>query len=540
MEEITNTKPPLEFPKLKSLSSLCSHEFRLAFLSACVIGFITHLYAFSNLLINHDGIVSLRSPNEHLTSGRWALEFFSQFSGLYELPVVIGLLSILALALSAGLTVRVLELTHPVSIVLTAGFLVSFPAVACIFSYLFTADAYFIALLLASLSAYAAKYIYIENRSTNGRTRLLNVLITLFAALCIAASCGIYQAFVGYAIGLLLLDCILRLLERKPVLKVAQTGFRYLFTILLGLILYILILKLLLRLHHTGLTSYRGMDQAFSVDLRTYLMQIPSLYRNFLKYFWSTPYFTAAWVLVLRLLLVITVILGAVLLVSCRRGKDFFLRICLTVAGTALIPAALSFISILTPNTAMSELMRYSYVLLFVFTVKIMELSSRHLLFLRPKQWYLPLFTSFLLCGSLIWNNFCISNTAYLRMHLCYENTYAVANRIAAQIEMADGFTAEMPVAVVGECEISDSLFFPPGMNQLTGTYNSNYLTSYCGGRFMSFFSAFIRTQANEEEKEAVRQSGILDTMPSYPESGSIRSYNGIIVVKLSDDQNFW
>lgn len=161
MEEITNTKPPLEFPKLKSLSSLCSHEFRLAFLSACVIGFITHLYAFSNLLINHDGIVSLRSPNEHLTSGRWALEFFSQFSGLYELPVVIGLLSILALALSAGLTVRVLELTHPVSIVLTAGFLVSFPAVACIFSYLFTADAYFIALLLASLSAYAAKYIYI-------------------------------------------------------------------------------------------------------------------------------------------------------------------------------------------------------------------------------------------------------------------------------------------------------------------------------------------------------------------------------------------
>lgn len=99
----------------KKIISKISKEFRLAFLSACFIGVIIHLYAFSNLLINHDGIVSLWSENEHLASGRWALHFFSCFSGSYELPVVIGLLSILALAVSAGLTVRVLRLTHPVA-----------------------------------------------------------------------------------------------------------------------------------------------------------------------------------------------------------------------------------------------------------------------------------------------------------------------------------------------------------------------------------------------------------------------------------------
>lgn len=85
-----------------------------------------------------------------LSSGRWSAELLSVFSTNFQLPVVIGLISVVMLALTAGLTVRILGLTNRVNIVLVSALLVTFPSVACIFAYLFTADAYFIALFLSA------------------------------------------------------------------------------------------------------------------------------------------------------------------------------------------------------------------------------------------------------------------------------------------------------------------------------------------------------------------------------------------------------
>ena len=105
------------------------------------------------------------------------------------------------LALTAALTVRILGLRTRAGVVLASALLVTFPSVACIFSYHFTADAYVIALFFSALAVYCAKFC---RRGWIAAVALLTV------------ACGTYQAFVCYAIGLFLFDCLLTLLEGAP------------------------------------------------------------------------------------------------------------------------------------------------------------------------------------------------------------------------------------------------------------------------------------------------------------------------------------
>ena len=41
---------------------------------------------------------------------------------------------------------------------------------------------------------------------------------------------------------------------------------------------------------------------------------------------------------------------------------------------------------------------------------------------------------------------------------------------------------------------------------------------------------------ATPEQRQEVMESGVLETMPIYPAQGSIQEYNGMILVKLSEN----
>lgn len=517
-------------PLLNKIRFPESGEFWLAFKSGCTVGIIVHFYMLSNLLINHDGIVCFVTENWFLESGRWAISFFSKLSGQYELPVVIGLLSILALALTAAVTVRFLQMTNRACIVLTAALIVSFPAVSCTFAYLFTADVYFFSLLFAALAAYLAQRPSASWKET--------VLLCGGGAVLLAVSCGIYQAYVDYTIGLLLFDCILRLFRKEPVSRVVKVGVRYLVTILSGLLLYLVILKLLLWRHHTQLTTYRGMDQAFQTDVTVYLKAIPKAYTDVLNYFRHVPYFAGKWVWLPVILCLCAVALGAAALLRCRGEKDFFLRAVLVFCGAALLPAAVSFVSIITPNTDMYELMRYAYVLVFVFSLKLVEwvLLTPQRARGADKAGILAL----VLCAAIVWGNFRVSNLVYMRVQLCMENTAALADRVAARIESLPGYTKDTPVVFSGNPAEYGAFNNFPELSSMSAVDSRNYLNWYTGHLFLERFTAFSHTVATEEEKRAVHDSGVLEEMPAYPDDGAVRMYEGMAVVKLGEAEELW
>ena len=75
-----------------------------------------------------------------ITSGRWFLSVACGFSSYFTIPWIIGLIGLLWLALTAVALTELLELADPLVIMAVSGLLVSFPALASTFAYVFTMD----------------------------------------------------------------------------------------------------------------------------------------------------------------------------------------------------------------------------------------------------------------------------------------------------------------------------------------------------------------------------------------------------------------
>ena len=78
---------------------------RAAFLAAIIVGLMVHLFAFSNIIPNSDGLSRIFDEQQMTVSGRWCLHFASMFHGYLQAPGLIGWLSLLVLGSSAALSV---------------------------------------------------------------------------------------------------------------------------------------------------------------------------------------------------------------------------------------------------------------------------------------------------------------------------------------------------------------------------------------------------------------------------------------------------
>ena len=507
--------PALPLPRV-------SREFRLAFLTACLTGFLTHLYLLTNTLPNHDSIHSIFSDNNVLSSGRWSARLLSSFSTWFQMPVVIGLISILALAVTAGLTVRILGLTHRGNIVMAAALLVTFPSLSGIFSYLFTADAYCLALLLNALAVYCAKQ-YRRGWAA--------------AIVMMAVACGTYQAFLCYAIGLFLFDCVLMLLEGEDIGKVVRKGLTYVGICLASLALYYVILKVLLLITHTELVDYQGLNQMGLDNVLTFLKQIPDAYHYFYNYFRRPSHLNRFYRYVQMADCLFLAVMGLRLAVLKNLFRDLP-RLLLTAAGLALVPLALNLVFVLAVGAGMHHLMVYSFVLVFLLAIKIAELVMKELASAGKSGWVGVLGVNLALCALLVWCGFYTNNISYLRLQVRYDNSAALANRIAARVEALEGYNKDTPVALIGL--LPNNLYGRaiPAFSDpeaITGTDDTLLLYYYSARDVLQYCAGLRMPPFTEEQWTSVYHSDFIYDMPCWPAEGSVFMHNGVAVVKLGD-----
>ena len=178
---------------LEAVKKKIKREWKTAFVWTFIIGLLIHMPVMLSDVPNHDGLSSMYFDQNMITSGRWFLMIACGFSSFYTLPWVIGLLGLLFLGLCAAALTEVLEVKNSFGIVLMGGLLVSFPALASTFAYVFTLDGYMLALFLAVLAVLFTK------KSRFG---------FVWGGICLAFSMGTYQAYVSMAM-LLSIYCIL-------------------------------------------------------------------------------------------------------------------------------------------------------------------------------------------------------------------------------------------------------------------------------------------------------------------------------------------
>ena len=223
MEKTFDT--PLE----RALAQLRRYTARDAvpFISALIFGLAAHMFAFTNKLVNADEIESLFGKGATVTSGRWGLEAVKLLFPDYSMPWLYWLVSLILLAVSVCLIVRLFDIKGRLTQVLLAGMITAFPSQTGTFCFMFTSSAYALAFLMAVLSAYLI-------------ARRGKALFPL-AALLLTLSLSIYQAYIALTASFAVLCMAKRCMDGERAANTLLFGLRALGMMLSALALYALV-----------------------------------------------------------------------------------------------------------------------------------------------------------------------------------------------------------------------------------------------------------------------------------------------------------
>ena len=488
--------------------------------SALVFGIICHIYVFTNLLLNHDSEWRLFYVSDNLALGRWSQKFFGELNTNFQIPAVIGMIALVLLALCVMIVIDFLEVSSCTASIIIAGLMTTFPVLACQFSYVWMADLYIVALFFTVISVKLTNYRYGWGVSV--------VLLAL--------ALGIYQAQFGFAVALFMSKCIIDILKGKS--RILKQIAYYLAVLGTGFILYFFVLKILLSLKNVQLSNYQGVSSIGNTDIFTYIKQIPTSYQKIIQFFTNNQYLNRY--VNAGVILIIAIFVAEIIFLNIKRRiyKSPVILI-IEVLLVLLIPCGFNVITILVAGNSVHMLMIYPYICLPILIVTVSEIAIDELKNLKISKFLS--FIVIMLLMSLIWNNYCVSNVAYLRLQVTYENSFAFANRVVSRIESLDGYNEKLPVTIVGDA--SNELYggtIPEfkKYNSFTGTTDKLLFSTEPHVRTRKFFEHYIgihMQKPSNEDLKRLNESQLVEKMPTYPKEGSIKIIDGIIVVKLSE-----
>ena len=493
---------------------------RTAFFSCLFTGLLVHLYAFTNLLPNSDGLSRMYDLQQMTISGRWFLHYASALNGFTQMPMAIGLLSLVLLALAAALTVDLLGLKSQTLAGLAGAVMAAFPCLGYTFLYLFTASAYCLAILLAVLSVWLARHCRIG---------------WCLGVCALALSMGIYQVYACLAIGLSLLTVFRETLE--PSADFSETlrlGLRLMAFLAAGAALYYAVLLVFLRVKNLELLSYLGMDAA---NAGYPFAQLPRLilsaYKQTIAFFFlpgSANGFTTLWMAALDLGFL--AVSGWLLLVRLKQLDWQPWRVLGAFAMAGLLPLGVNFGQLLSPYSVPTPLMKYAFVLIYLTVLLLLSLSDGQPA-LRLAGPVGTTLTALLLLFCLNTNN--LLYTASAQAHRATES---FLTRLMTQVECCSGYERGMEIAVIGAPDEELLRNQLPAYRQVE--HYSVPLDSVLplNKHIYYYLQNWLNVPISEPEETTLLQlaaSPEFQAMPLYPAQGSVQVLNGRAVVKLQE-----
>lgn len=499
-------------------------EWVWAFCSAFLLGMLIHMPMLLLDAPNHDGLASVYFDQNMITSGRWFLTVACGISSYYTLPWMIGVLSLLYLSLTAAVLTEFLQIRQRALIVGISGLLVSFPALASTYAYIFTADGYMLALFLAVLAVLLVQ---------KGRYGYI------WGGICLAFSMGTYQAYLAFAILLSIYGIVVILLgEERTKLKI-KNSFRYLWMGIIGVSCYYILLQLLLKIQGKELDTYQGISGLEQVGSRSLSQILQTVYYDFAAFSARGHVvfdkgISVAAVMLLALLMVIGV--AAV----CRNRKLYkspWLYVVL-LGLMVLLPIGTNAVLVISPEVNYHLLMRYQWVLYLILAAAFVQnywlegqendsASGGRV----SAEWGLlaAVFVLILYYGV-------TDNIAYSNLQKKYEKTYAYCLRLADRMEQTEGYYQGIPIAMIGvvsekeypETDITKEVTAP-----MIGISGDSLL--YTGINYQAFMKHYLGITINlvaEENMPEIYDSPEYQAMDSFPGADSVKVVDGILYIK--------
>lgn len=499
------------------------NNYKFMFVSTIIIGLVTHMFILTNKLLSHDEIQCLYSKGLTFEIGRWGLELIKYIFPSYSMQWLNGIITLIVIALSSCFVAKILNVNSRLKQCLIGAIMITYPSITCTLIYMFTANSYGLAILLAVLCVYFA---------LKSEQKKINIL---FSVICLVLSISIYQAYISLTatlfIFVLLKECIN---EKKNFKDIIYKALKYVGLLIVSLIIYLIVFKVCNKLFNIATTDYQGVSNLGEIGIRLIVRGILNAYRTMKEMMFTDFYGISANILLkigFGILGSISIIYVGIHLKNILKQdiKKIFLFILLVV----LLPISMNSTYILNPNVDMHSLIVYSNCFWLILPLILSkEIKETKLINCINK-----VIVVFLVI--MILKYITLANECYLKLKLSYENTFSFYNTLITRIESTEGFDKDTKIAFIGsycgEAGIDNAAYFTH-LNSFTGM-DSNLLliSTYSKNEFIRNYMGVNFQYVTDEEIEELVKREAVQKMNSYPYDNSIRKIDNKIVVKFSD-----
>lgn len=497
-------------------------KLKIILFSACLWGVLAHGMTLFNKYSFNDDIIIFTIGTTY-TSGRWMLailgDMVAYFTGMYpvSVPLFNGIFTIVFIALICVLVSALLDIENIWLNIGLTGMMIAFPVITGLFGFAFTAPYYLFGMLMGVFGAflvckYSKWYLY---------------LIGIFLMAC---SVGVYQANIPVFVSLILIYLI-KVVAEKDLRWKRFLGFCiYYGAACIGfLVMYLGINKFMLWKNKLQLSDYKGINTFGRTSLGGYCNRVAFAYKEFFDPtngvsrnmfpFRLERYYKIA--IVIAVLLSIYLVYKKCKKVSCGIQLLFLMM---------LLPLAINFIYIMCDASVIHSLMMYGQVFFFAYIIWIVD----HIEFAKNKikKTVVGIAVVFLLFMDMLYCRF--DNECYLKAEFIQEQAISYFTTLETQIKSVAGYTDYTPVVYINENRKSDlTITRLPVFDEinLLPYHYSDLVTGDSSWRlFMAMWCGFNPPMADSATYENLPE---VIQMPSYPDDGSIKMIEDVIVIKF-------
>ncbi len=519
--EIVNKKLSDRGDPLSRWAGRIEPRWRTAFLSAFLVGLAAHLYKLTNTLYCHDSLYSIYSSVDMVSIGRWFLAAACWPSSKFDLPWFSGLLALCWIGLTAAVVADLFDLKRPAPLILTGGLLAAFPVVTNTFFYGYLCDGFMLSMLLAALAARLDRV---------GDRVHWHIPVS---ALLICLSCGIYQAYVSFALLLSMSHFILELLDKKRDIRDCRRWIARQFIVYgAGLAAYYLIWKLRMALGHIAASGYQGVGDAGWIGFAGLAAALGKSARTLAAFFLGGNVFRYGWTLYAGLNALFLLLLAGLLVfaaVKSGQGKKPE-RLALLLLSLASLPVFACLWFFVSKSVSYHNMMLQSLCVPYILAL---ALSER---FTGPRS---------RACAALFFAavtfRFAVqANIAYFELDRCNQTSRSTAEEMLTRIHLQDEGQVER-IAFTGGGDSSLVAAKAEGVEEILVLAHQLRPTLLYDHTHASLYFVHVMgcpyEPLSEEELAALEAGGQTEDMPAWPQKGSVRVVGDTAVVCLPEPE---
>lgn len=488
-----------------------------------VLGFINNFY----FLIGDGVAPDALSPSYFNIAGDWESQlgrFLIRYVNYMRYGLVnkliIVLISLVCIAISVMLLKRLFMIKSRLGLFLLACVLCIAPQFTETYMFIYCADAYLIAFTLAISS------VYLINKTDNKK------IYYLLSIICVAIVCALYQAYLGVVLGLTIILLINKIITNEITVKeVIKKFFVYMITFLIGVIGYYVCLKLLLKVQGLELVSYKG---ANSLGINTILdlpKTILNCYKDFCHFFMTNRIINNSYYhrsIIYGVIGLFTLIGMIECLIKIKDNKiaKWLVLILLGV----IYPICISVMNIIASTTRINLVTGPGILITILFPILVFENSFDNNIS-NIKKWGITLGCFALILSFIVENAF-----TYMVREQTFNNYKVASIDIYSKVTSIDEYNEDIPWM------FSDVIRFKPIDSEKANGFISNDNVTWDNyiGTFQNrdFYQKYMGVNINIVDKsiyDKIKKSNEFKSMPIYPEKGSIKIIDDVIVIKVSD-----